>query len=55
MKELAAEFGISRQTVATHLRRASTPIRREGFDQERAAEAAALYEAGWTSRDITAC
>jgi transposase len=52
MKELAAEFGISRQTASLHLRRANTPIRREGVDQERASEVVALYEAGWTSRNI---
>lgn len=52
MKELAAEFGISRQTVSTHLRQAGAPIRREGIDHDKAAEVAALYEAGWTSREI---
>ena len=52
MKELAAEFGISRQTVSTHLRRANTPIRREGLDRGYSREVAALYEAGWTSREL---
>jgi DNA-binding CsgD family transcriptional regulator len=52
MKELAAEFGISRQTVSTHLRRAGAPIRREGVAQEQAVEVVSLYEAGRTSRDI---
>jgi DNA-directed RNA polymerase specialized sigma24 family protein len=52
MKELAAVFGVSRQTVSTSLRRASTPIRREGLDQEQVAGVVALYEAGWTSREL---
>lgn len=52
MKALAAEFGISRQTVSTHLRQADAPIRRQGIDHIWAVEVAALYESGWTSRDI---
>ena len=55
MKELAAVFGISRQTVSTHLRRAKSPIRREGLDQEQVGEVVALYEAGRTSREIADC
>ena len=55
MRELAAQFGISRQTVSTHLRRANSPIRREGLDQEQLGEVVALYEAGRTSRDIADC
>lgn len=55
MKELTAEFAISRQTVSTHLRRAKTPIRREGLDPEQAAEVTTVYKAGRTSRDLAAC
>jgi DNA-binding transcriptional regulator LsrR (DeoR family) len=49
MKELAAEFGIDRRTVSTHLRRAGVRSRRGGLDQEQAVDVARLYEAGWSS------
>jgi DNA-directed RNA polymerase specialized sigma24 family protein len=49
MKELAAEFGINRRTVATHLRRAQVTTRQSGLDARHKTEAAALYEAGWSS------
>jgi DNA-directed RNA polymerase specialized sigma24 family protein len=52
MKELATEFGVSRQTVAAHLRRAKAPVRRQGLSQKQATEIVALYEAGWTSREL---
>ena len=49
MKELAAEFGINRLTVSSHLRRTGVPIRRGGLDHEQASEAAGLYSDGWSS------
>jgi DNA-binding transcriptional regulator LsrR (DeoR family) len=49
MKELAAEFGINRVTVSAQLRRANVPLRQAGFRLEHTAEAAVLYEAGWSS------
>jgi DNA-binding transcriptional ArsR family regulator len=49
MEELGAEFGVDRRTVSTHLRRAGVVIRRRGLDQAQTAEAARLYEAGWSS------
>jgi len=52
MKELATEFGVSRQTVAVHLRRAKAPVRRRGLSQKQATEVVSLYETGWTSREL---
>jgi hypothetical protein len=49
MKELAAEFGVNRLTVFTHVRRAGVRTRRGGLDEEQAVEATRLYEAGWSS------
>jgi hypothetical protein len=49
MKELAAEFGINRLTVSAHIRRAGIRARRDGLDEQQAAEATHLYEAGWSS------
>lgn len=49
MSGLAAEFGIDRRTVSTHLCRAEIATRRGGLDQQRAHETADLYEAGWSS------
>lgn len=45
-------FGVSRQTVSTHLRRAKALVRRRGLSQKQATEIVALYEAGWTSREL---
>ena len=36
MKELAAEFGINRNTVKAHLRRSEAALRRLGLDAEQA-------------------
>ena len=52
MKELATEFGVSRQTVAAHLRRAKSPVRRRSFSHKQATEIVALYEDGLTSREL---
>jgi hypothetical protein len=49
MKELASEFGIHRTTVSTHLTEHGVPVRGGGLNQEQAAEAVRLYEAGWSS------
>lgn len=49
MRELAAEFGVNRLTVATHLRRAEIPIRRGRLTSDEIREAARLYEQGWSS------
>jgi hypothetical protein len=47
MKDLAV--GINRLTVSAHLRRVGVPLRRSGLDTEQTAEAARLYDAGWSS------
>jgi len=48
MVDLAAVFGIDRRTVSAHLRRAG--VRRRGsLDDQQTAEAARLYEAGWSA------
>jgi len=52
MEVLAAEFGIDRRTVSTHLRRAEVPVRRGGLVHEEAIEAGRLYEAGWSSEQL---
>jgi len=52
MKELATEFGVSRHTVAAHLRRAKSPVRRRGLSHKQATDIVALYEAGGTSREL---
>ena len=52
MKDLAVEFGINRLTVSAHLRRAGVPLRRSGLDTEQTAEAARLYDAGWSSMKL---
>jgi transposase len=49
IKELAAEFGINRNTVTAHLRRANIPLRQPGLGAAQTAEVADLYQAGWSS------
>ena len=49
MQELAAEFGINRLTVSSHVRRAGARALRGGLDEEQAVEAIRLYEPGWSS------
>jgi len=51
-KELAAEYGIHRVTVSSHLRRAGIPLRRSGLNAAQIAEAADLYRAGYSSERI---
>jgi hypothetical protein len=43
------EIGINRLTVSAHLGRVGVPLRRSGLDTEQTAEAARLYDAGWSS------
>jgi len=51
-KELAAEYGIHRVTVSSHLRWAGIPLRRSGLNAAQIAEAADLYRAGYSSERI---
>jgi hypothetical protein len=46
--ELAERFGINRKTVALHLHRQGVEMRRQGLDDEQIADAARLYERGWS-------
>jgi DNA-binding transcriptional ArsR family regulator len=48
-RDLARRFGIHRTTVTAHLRRAGVSLRStEKLTQDTVAEAAALYEQGWS-------
>lgn len=49
MKQLAAVFGIHRNTVSEHLRQRGVRIRMQGLSDKDIPEAARLYEAGWSS------
>jgi DNA-binding transcriptional regulator LsrR (DeoR family) len=49
VKELAASFGIDRNTVSRRLRQAGITMRTRGLTHDQAAEAVRLYEAGWSS------
>jgi DNA-binding transcriptional regulator LsrR (DeoR family) len=49
MKDLAAEFGIDRRTVSTHLRQAGIGTREAASTRIQMIEAAQLYEADWSS------
>jgi transposase-like protein len=49
MKELASALGIHRNTVSDHLRQHGVPTRRRGLDENDTADAARLYEEGWSS------
>jgi DNA-directed RNA polymerase specialized sigma24 family protein len=49
VKELAASFGIDRNTVSRRLRQAGVTVRPRGLTDDQAAEAVCLYEAGWSS------
>ncbi|WP_437770360.1 hypothetical protein [Arthrobacter sp. KNU40] len=46
VKELAAKYGISRETVSKHLRRRAITPRKVGLDEQQIKEAARLYEQG---------
>nr|WP_300148981.1 helix-turn-helix domain-containing protein [Propionicimonas sp.] len=50
--ELADRYGVHRTTVATHLRRRSTPRRLAGLDINERAEAVRLYRSGISLRAI---
>lgn len=53
MKELADDVGIHRLTVSAHLRQRGVPIRGRGLHDEDLPEAARLYEAGWSSWQLS--
>ncbi|WP_437770358.1 hypothetical protein [Arthrobacter sp. KNU40] len=46
VKELAAKYGISRETVSKHLRRRAITPRKVGLDAQQIKEAVRLYEQG---------
>jgi IS30 family transposase len=46
--ELAAEFGVTRQTVSRHLKRRGVAMRRQGIAERDRAEAARLRGQGWS-------
>jgi lambda repressor-like predicted transcriptional regulator len=47
MNQLAADFGINRNTVSTILDRRNIPRRRRGLQRSEINKAAALYQEGW--------
>ena len=54
-KDLAAEYGIHRRTVAAHLERAGVLRRRQGLvDPAKVREAGELYEQGWSTDRLAA-
>jgi len=53
VKDLAHEFGISRDTVCKHLNRREVERRSRGLRPEDVAEAARLYRAGWSLAKIS--
>ena len=54
-KDLAAEYGIHRRTVAAHLTRAGALRRRQGLvAPAKVREAAELYEQGWSTARLAA-
>ena len=48
MKDLAREFGISRQTIAAILDRHGVEHRHQRLSVDDIAEASRLYESGWS-------
>jgi transcriptional regulator with XRE-family HTH domain len=46
--QLAAEFGIARQTVSEHLKRSGAAMRLRGIDERDRAEMVALRGEGWS-------
>lgn len=46
--EVAAQFGIARQTVSGILKRHGVPLRRQGLTPEQIDQAARLYQGGWS-------
>lgn len=46
--EVAAQFGIARQTVSGILRHHGVPLRRQGLSPEQIDQAARLYHSGWS-------
>jgi transposase-like protein len=54
MRIVAERWGISRKTVAEHLRRAGVTPRRQGLSSEQVRTAIQLYAAGWSLARIGA-
>ena len=52
MRVLAQRWGISRKTVAEHLRRAGVTPRRQGLSPDQVQASMALYAAGWSLAQI---
>ncbi|MDQ1734110.1 MAG: hypothetical protein QOH56_361 [Pseudonocardiales bacterium] len=52
MKELAALFGVHRNTVATSLRANKVPLRRQGLSEGDVERAAMLYADGWSLASV---
>jgi DNA-directed RNA polymerase specialized sigma24 family protein len=52
MKELAALFGVHRNTVATSLRANRVPLRRQGLSEGDVERAAVLYADGWSLANV---
>ena len=52
--ELAALFGIGRDTVSQHLTRQGVGRRRRGLDESQVSEAARLYVEGWSLKRLEA-
>jgi hypothetical protein len=48
VKELAAEFGVHRTTVASVLQRQDIKLRQVGLNEDQVEEACALYRNGWS-------
>ncbi len=48
MKELAGRWGVHRTTVAGHLRRDGTELRRQGLSDQQLGEAMRLYGNAWS-------
>jgi hypothetical protein len=47
VKQLAAEFGVHRTTVASVLQRQDIKLRQVGLNEDQVEEACALYRNGW--------
>jgi AraC-like DNA-binding protein len=52
LEELAAEFGVHRQTAARHLDQAGVGLRRKVLSEAQIAEAVQLYREGWSLAKI---
>lgn len=52
VKDLATRFGVHRHTIAAHLDRAGVPRHQNGLTTSQVAEAAQLYDTGWSLAKI---